>query len=92
MRLQELFHGLFQMAFGHLLRGPLAVLKETWCGELELPLDMGKGAGEFPKNLQDKLQLLIHMPNHIPTGLRRDMLLATSCVAKISVLSPASKF
>jgi len=30
------------MAFGHLPRGPLAVLKETWSGEIDLPLDLGK--------------------------------------------------
>ena len=45
------------MAFGHLPRGPLAVFKETWCGEMELPLDLGKGASEFLKDLHDKLRV-----------------------------------
>jgi len=45
------------MAFGHLPRGPLAVLRETWCGEMELPLDLGKGTTEFLTDLQDRLRI-----------------------------------
>ena len=32
-------------------------LKETWCGEQELPLDLGTGASEFLKDLHDKLRV-----------------------------------
>jgi transposase InsO family protein len=35
------------LAFGHLPRGPLAVLKEAWCGEVDLPLDLGKEPRSF---------------------------------------------
>lgn len=45
------------MAFGHLPRGPLAVLKESWNGEVDLPLDLGKNVTEFMRDLQDKLQV-----------------------------------
>jgi len=35
------------MAFGYLLRGPLAVLKESWVGDADLPLDLGKKCGKL---------------------------------------------
>ena len=35
------------LAFGHLPRGPLAVLKETWSGEVDLPIDLGKNVVDF---------------------------------------------
>ena len=56
MRLQEFLHWSC-MAFGHFPGGPYAVIKETWCGEMKLPLDFGKGFGEFLKDLQDKLRV-----------------------------------
>lgn len=43
------------LAFGQLPRGPLAVLKESWCGEREFPLDLGKTPQEYLKDLHDKL-------------------------------------
>lgn len=43
------------LAFGHLPRGPLAVLKETWCGEREFPLDLGKIPVDYLKELHEKL-------------------------------------
>ena len=45
------------IAFGHLPRGPLAVLKETWSGEIDLPLDLGKNVVDYLRDLQDKLTL-----------------------------------
>jgi transposase InsO family protein len=45
------------LAFGHLPRGPLAVLKEAWCGEVDLPLDLGKGASEFLNELREKMKV-----------------------------------
>jgi len=43
------------LAFGHLPRGPLANLKETWSGEIDLPLDLGKTATEFMQDLKQNL-------------------------------------
>ena len=43
------------MTFGHLPRGPLAVLKETWIGETDIPLDLGKNVVDFMHDLRDKL-------------------------------------
>ena len=34
------------LAFGYLSRGPLAVIKETWGGEIDLPLHLGKSVTE----------------------------------------------
>jgi transposase InsO family protein len=45
------------LAFGHLPRGPLSILKETWIGERELPLNLGKNIPEFLKVLHSKLQI-----------------------------------
>ena len=45
------------LTFGHLPRGPLAVLKETWSGERDLPLDLGKDAVTFLQDLKDKLDV-----------------------------------
>jgi len=35
------------LAFGHLPRGPLAVLKDTWTGEEDVPLSLGKGVVKY---------------------------------------------
>ncbi len=45
------------LTYGHLPRGPLAVLKETWCEERELPLNLGKTPTEFLRELLDKLKV-----------------------------------
>jgi len=43
------------MVFGHLPRGPLAVLKETWTGEVDLPFDLDKNVVDYMRELRDKL-------------------------------------
>ena len=45
------------LAFGHLPRGPLSILKETWIGERELPLDLGSSTENFLKDLHAKLKI-----------------------------------
>jgi len=47
----------WMLAFGRLPRGPLAVLKETWCGERDFPLDLGKSPVDFLKELHEKLEI-----------------------------------
>ena len=32
------------LVFGFLPRGPLAILKDSWCGEEDLPVNFGKNA------------------------------------------------
>jgi hypothetical protein len=32
----------FMLVYGHLPKGPLAILKEHWSGEADLPLELGK--------------------------------------------------
>ena len=45
------------LAFGHLPRGPLAVLKETWGGEIDLPLNLGKNVTDLMQDLKTKLSV-----------------------------------
>ena len=46
----------FQAVFGILPKGPLAILKEHWCGETDLPLDLSKGTADYLKELRNKLE------------------------------------
>jgi len=43
------------LVFEHLPRGLLSVLKETWSGDVDLPLDLGKNVTEFMRDLRNKL-------------------------------------
>jgi len=45
----------YMLVYGHIPRGPLAVLKETWAGERELPPGLGKPVEEYLQDLRDKL-------------------------------------
>ena len=42
--------------FSRLPRGPLSILKETWEGVTDHPINVGKNTVEFLRDLQDKLQ------------------------------------
>ena len=44
------------LAFGRLPRGPLAVLKDTWTGEEDPPLNLGKGVVDYLHELRECLQ------------------------------------
>ena len=48
------------LAFGRVPRGPLAILKETWCGEREFPPGLGKGPLEYLKELHESLEIAQH--------------------------------
>ena len=43
------------LVYGRIPRGPLAVLKETWTGERDLPPDLGKPVEEYLQDLREKL-------------------------------------
>ena len=45
------------LALGNVPRGPLAVLKETWCGEREVPPSFQKEPTQYLRDLHDKLQI-----------------------------------
>ena len=47
----------WMLVMGHLLRGPLAILKESWCGEKDLPVSFGKSAMEYLRDLHNKLEI-----------------------------------
>ena len=48
------------LAFGRIPRGPLAILKETWCGEREFPPGIGKEPSEYLKELHQNLLIAQH--------------------------------
>ena len=48
------------LAFGHLPRGPLAVLKDTWTGEEDPPLNLGKGVVEYLRELRERFSSAEH--------------------------------
>ena len=47
----------FLLVFGKLPVGPLAILRETWTGDRELPADLNKTAVEYLENLRNKLEI-----------------------------------
>lgn len=47
----------FMLALGFVPRGPLTILKESWCGEKDLPVSFGKNATEYLRELHDKLNI-----------------------------------
>jgi len=55
MLLQEC-HRPYMMVYGRTPRGPLAVLKEMWAGEREVPPDLGKPVEDYLQDLKDKLE------------------------------------
>ena len=44
------------LAFGRLPKGPLAVLKDTWAGEEDPPLNLGKGMVEYLRELRERFK------------------------------------
>jgi len=45
------------LVYGRLPRGPLAVLKENWCGQREMPLNLGKTTIEYLEELRKNLEV-----------------------------------
>ena len=45
------------LVMGHLPRGPLAILKESWCGDEHLPVSFGKNASDYLTELHRKLEI-----------------------------------
>ena len=44
------------LAFGRLPRGPLALLRDTWIGDEELPLNLGKSVTDYLQELKQRFQ------------------------------------
>jgi len=47
----------YMMVYGTIPRGPLSILKESWIGERELPLSLGKTAEEYLQDLKTNLEM-----------------------------------
>ena len=46
------------LVFGFLPRGPLAILKGSWCGEEDLPVNFGKNVTTYLRELHEKLEIV----------------------------------
>jgi len=45
------------LVMGHLPRGPLSFLKDSWCGDENLPVSLSKNATEYLHELREKLEI-----------------------------------
>ena len=46
------------MVYGRLPQGPLAILKENWSGQRDIPLNLGKSTVEYLRELRKDLELV----------------------------------
>jgi cobalamin biosynthesis Co2+ chelatase CbiK len=58
----------FMLVYGHLPKSPLAILKEHWSGEADLPLELGKSTAEYLQGLCEKLALA---QEYVETHIRK---------------------
>ena len=79
------------LAWGRVPRGPLAILKDTMTGKVELPLNLGKTASEYLEELKRNLRLKI-MLRHIPKRLSNDTFRGIICEPEKSRLRLDRKF
>ena len=54
----------YTMLYGRSPRGPLAILKESWAGETELPPNLGKSASQYMSELKENLQVALEYARH----------------------------
>lgn len=47
----------WSLVFGHLPKGPLAILKDNWCGEHQPPISFGKSTTQYLNELHEKLEM-----------------------------------
>jgi transposase InsO family protein len=47
----------YTLVYGMLPKGPLSVLKESWAGQRELPLNIGKSPEEYLQTLKENLEI-----------------------------------
>ena len=54
----------YTLVYGTLPRGPLCVLKESWEGDRELPLNLGKKPEEYLQSLKENLEMAKEYANY----------------------------
>ena len=75
----------YMLAMGHLPRVPLAILRDSWCGDKELPVSFGKNANKYLRELHDKLKIELK-------ERKIAMFHITICVAMTNILMLAIKY
>ena len=61
----------YMLVYGRTPRGPLAVLKETWTGERDVPVSLGKSVEAYMEELRDKLETAANFANDCYCHRRR---------------------
>ena len=47
----------YTLLYGHLPKGPLAILKDSWASELEQPPNLGKSVAAYLQELKENLEI-----------------------------------
>ena len=77
---------------GYLPRGYLAILRDSCCGDKDLPVSFGKNANEDLRELHDKLEIA---KTYATSHAKREqiaMFHTTICVAMTNILMLAIKY
>ena len=49
----------YQMMYGRVPRRPLAILKESWCGERDIPVGIGGSVQKYLLSLKQKVEIAV---------------------------------
>ena len=83
---------LYTLVMGHLPRGPLPILKDSWCGEKHLPVSFGKNATEYLRDLHENFKLPKLTLLHPLSMNKRNMLLNIIYVVAINISKLVNKY
>ncbi|GBM57954.1 Retrovirus-related Pol polyprotein from transposon 17.6 [Araneus ventricosus] len=61
----------FKLMYGREARGPLNVLKSSWCGEISLPLNMKKSAVDYLQELKINFEIAAEQASIIAAGKQK---------------------
>ncbi|GBO46312.1 hypothetical protein AVEN_88632-1, partial [Araneus ventricosus] len=61
----------FKLMYGREARGPLNVLKSSWCGEISLPLNMKKSAVDYLQELKINFEIAAKQASIIAAGKQK---------------------
>ena len=71
---------------GHLPRGPLAILKECWCGDEHLSVSFGKNPSDYLTELHRKLEIAKTYAASHTEREQQDMFHITICEVGTNIL------
>jgi len=80
------------LAMGHLPRGPLSILKDSWCGDENLPVNFGKMRLNIYMNSTRNWKSQKLMPRLMLNESKINTLRITICAVVTSILMSENKF